>query len=158
MDVVLQHLVMQVYACGLACAAYEAYQLTALHLLSLAHSSLLEVGVTGLVAETVVDGDHIAIAPVVALNVGHHAVAGGIGLGTQGGREVDAAVELLDLIDRVGTIAEIRGDVGDLVLFQGEDGGDMGQHGRLVARHHKQRIVGDRLVIELTGDDIHLAG
>ena len=98
---------MQMDTRRLARVANIADELATLHLLSFLDRKLLQVCITRLIAEAVVDGDHIAIAPVTFLNIVDHAIARSIGLGTHLGREIDTAVELLNLINGIGTIAEI---------------------------------------------------
>ena len=69
LDVILQHLIMQVDACSLARAADKTDELATFYLLSLADSRFLEMCITCLVAETVVNGNHVAVTPFIALYV-----------------------------------------------------------------------------------------
>ena len=125
MDIILQHLVMQVDASSLTCVADEADQLSAFYLLSLAHRSLLQVGITGLITIAVIDSDHVAVAPMAFLNVKDDAISSSVRLCALLRREVDTAMELLNHIDRVRAITKIRGDVLDFRFLQRENGGDV---------------------------------
>ena len=119
---------MQVNTCGLTRIANEANQLSAFHFLAFAHCRLLQVGITSLVAVTMVDGDHVTVAPVPFFNIGNHTIACGVGFSAHLRGEINAAMEFFNLINGVGTVAEIRRDILELRFLQGEDGRNVRQH------------------------------
>ena len=106
MDIVFQDFIMQMHARGLSRIPYGAYLLSPFHLLALPDGCFVEMCIPGLVAIAVVNDHQIAITPFVTFHVSHHAITRGVGIRTQGSREVNPAMELLHLINRVRTIAE----------------------------------------------------
>ena len=88
-----------------------------------------------------VDGNHVAIAPLVALQLHHRAVTRSKHLGTDKRSEIDAAMVLRHFVNWIGTITEKRGNLTDVRFLDRNDGWDARQHLSLVAGHGKQLVV-----------------
>ena len=102
----VEHFVVQVRAGALAGGSHCAYLVAAAHLGAYRHAYLGEVGVTGAVAEAVVDYYFVAVAGELEVRLHDHSVARGKYRGAGGAGEVLSVVETGAAVNRVDSTAE----------------------------------------------------
>ncbi len=143
---------------GLSGVTQIADDVASFDLLSGTDVVLVEVGVEGVVVESVVDFHAFAVAAPVFGGV-YLAVSGGVDGSADRSGEVHAGMELDGLVDGVDAVAVGGGETyGFVVQGDGGDGGNGGEHVHFITDEVFHFIVGTALDVHGFGEGIEFFG